>query len=111
MTFSDLIGYRLISSAIGEAMAAWWSTKWRTPAPSKKAMPQPSWWVSVRPPRWAKPVKLKTMSVGTLQFMASNWHMGQAYHALAAGPVWEKTTGPERCGFQCRTTGWLIRVS
>jgi hypothetical protein len=54
------------------AMAAWWSTKWRTPAPSKKAMPQPSWWVSVRPPRWANPVKLKTMSVGTLQFMASN---------------------------------------
>src|SRR5437763_8562885 len=46
-------------------------------------MPQPSWWVSVRPPRWAKPVKLNTMSVGTLQFMARSWHMDQAYHALA----------------------------
>src|SRR5471032_2037181 len=38
-------------------------------------MPQPSWWVSVRPPRMAKPVKLNTMSVGTLQFIASSWHM------------------------------------
>src|SRR5476649_2089470 len=70
-------------------MAAWWSTKWRTPAPSKKAMPQPSWWVSVRPPRRAKPVKLNTMSVGTLQFMARSWHM-------ASGGEWDSRTLP--CG-------------
>jgi hypothetical protein len=29
----------------------------------------------VRPPRVTKPVKLNTISVGTLQFMPSNWHM------------------------------------
>jgi hypothetical protein len=38
-------------------------------------MPQPSVWWSVRPPRWANPVKLKVTSVGVLQFIPSSWHM------------------------------------
>jgi hypothetical protein len=38
-------------------------------------MPQPSAWWSVRPPRWAKPVKLNVTSVGVLQFIPSSWHM------------------------------------
>jgi hypothetical protein len=36
----------------------------------------PSRCLSVRPPRACKPVKEKQISVGVLQFMPSNWHMG-----------------------------------
>jgi len=43
--------------------------------PSKKAMPQPSLWSSVFPPRAENPSKEKQISVGTLQFIPSNWHM------------------------------------
>src|SRR5437764_14533880 len=65
-----------MSSATGDSHAGWWSTKCRKPAPSKNAMPQPSAWWSVRPPRCAKPEKLNVTSVGVLQFIPSSWHMG-----------------------------------
>src|SRR4051812_47414541 len=57
-------------------------------------MPQPSWWVSVRPPRMAKPVKLNTMSVGTLQFIPRSWHMGVAYHSRPGNYVGWKSVAP-----------------
>jgi hypothetical protein len=47
----------------------------RTPRPSKKAIPQPSPWISVSPPRAWKPAKEKQMSVGVLQFIPKSWHM------------------------------------
>lgn len=41
----------------------------------KKVIPKPSEWVLVKPARWRKPSKEKTISVGTLQFIPNNWHM------------------------------------
>src|SRR4051812_34695341 len=64
-----------MSWATGDSLAGWWSTKWRSPTPSKNAMPQPSAWWSVLPPRCAKPEKLNVTSVGVLQFIPSSWHM------------------------------------
>ena len=52
---------------MGELAALAWSTNRRRPLPSKKAMPQPSAWWSVLPPRWQKPVKLNEASVGVAQ--------------------------------------------
>src|SRR4051812_26133338 len=51
------------------------STKSRTPAPSKKAMPNPSLCSSARR---AKPVKLNTRSVGVLAFMPRSWHIASS---------------------------------
>src|SRR3569832_238142 len=64
-----------MSSATGDSLAGWWSTKCRSPAPSKKAMPQPAAWWAVLPPRCAKPLKLNVTSVGVLQFIPRSWHM------------------------------------
>ena len=75
ITLSDLILYCFTQSAIGDCDAAWLSRKIRTPRPSKKAIPKPSEWQSVRPARRRKPSKEKTISVGVLQFIPSNWHI------------------------------------
>jgi hypothetical protein len=40
-------------------------------------MPQPSLWWSVLPARCEKPLKLKLISVGVLQFIPSSWHMAK----------------------------------
>ena len=55
-----------------ELAALSWSMNRRRPRPSKKAMPQPSAWWSVAPPRWQKPEKLKDASVGVAQLRASS---------------------------------------
>ena len=54
---------------------------------------QPSAWWSVRPPRCAKPVKLKVTSVGVLQFIPSNWHMA-AIRPRFAQPLARRALNP-----------------
>ena len=57
------------------------------PSASKKAMPQPSAWWSVQPPRWENPVKLRSgLPVADCSFRRS-WHMGAVKRA-APGTVY-----------------------
>src|SRR5689334_4217548 len=73
------------------------SKKVRQPFPSKKAIPQPSRWSSVFPPRAEKPSKEKQMSVGTLQFIPSSWHMDVGtphFRLMAVGSTYSRLTQP-----------------
>src|SRR5450759_5333827 len=79
MTLSEWIGQLRTSSAIDDCAEGCGSRNRRTPLPSKKAMPQPSAWTSVSPPRFWNPVKEKQMSVGVLQFMPNSWHIAYPY--------------------------------
>ena len=66
---------------MGEVAALSLSTKVRAalpgvrPSPSKNAIPQPSEWWSVQPPRCEKPVKLSVKLAGKWLFIPSSWHM------------------------------------
>src|SRR5574343_835351 len=75
ITLQERIGYWRTSSATGEVLDGCGSRKSRVPLPSKKAMPQPSEWTSVAPPRAWNPLNEKQMSVGTLQFMPKSWQI------------------------------------
>src|SRR5215471_3457898 len=60
---------------MGEVVEGCESRNVRQPRPSKNAIPHPSAWSAVLPPRAQNPSKEKQMSVGTLQFIPSSWHM------------------------------------
>jgi len=74
--FKDFIGYSLTSLAIGDLKEGSVSRKVLQAFPSKNAIPQPSSWSAVFPPLSQKPSKEKQISVGTLQFIPSSWHIG-----------------------------------